>query len=397
MTRNFGNPCTQITPFAAMNTIQKESERKVILLATATITDENIFSNGLFQNVYVLYLMFDAMGYAPILIVHEKPTATSKIPPMLQACRMKTTEQILTHPLPVAAMIEIGMSVDPLLREFVKMLGGKLAKLYLGNILNIDVETPMFYPQMHFAHHVLEKIDRIWTSPHYGQHAEYAAYLNHVPPPADLNDMIAPYVWDPSIITRGGTLSMQWMPPATPEEEVIVIMEPNISVQKASLIPLLAVERWYRETGKTWKGKVVVINGERMTSTPHFSLNIGPGLDLVKDERVEFLDRRDMITAMKTYPSATFVCHQMNNEYNYMMLELLWSGFPVIHNSSMWAAFGYSYSGNCINVAAQQIQAALTQHRDRLATYKAHAQAIAWRHSPYNPEIQAAWEALLKK
>jgi hypothetical protein len=397
MTRNFGNPCSHIKPITTLSKIPALKDRKVILLATATITFENMFSNGLFQNVFILYKMFDAMGYAPILIIHEKPSNLDKIPPMLHCCRMMTTEQIIYQPLPVIALIEIGMSIDPLLREFVKMLGGKLAKLYLGNILNIDVETPIFYPAMHFAHHVIEKIDRIWVSPHYGQHAEYAARINHVEPPEKLEDMIAPYVWDTCIVTRDGEEHLRWRPRNSPEDDVIVIMEPNISFQKSSLVPILAVERWYRNNGRQWKGKLIVINGERMDNTPHFSMSIKTDLDLFKDGRVEMIERKDILTVMKTWPSAMFILHQFNNEYNYMTLELLACGFPTIHNSDNWAPFGYSYDGNNIEAAAEQLQSAWSSHGEHIEAYKAHAAALIWRHSPYNPDVHAAWDALLKK
>ena len=46
--------------------------RKVILLATSTITSDSFFVNGLYQNVCVLYKLFDSMGYAPILLVNNK-------------------------------------------------------------------------------------------------------------------------------------------------------------------------------------------------------------------------------------------------------------------------------------------------------------------------------------
>jgi len=397
MTYNVGNPSTDIQPHTRLSKIPAIKERKVILLATATITLGNLFSNGLFQNVFVLYRMFDAMGYAPILVIHEKPKTLDDIPPMLHACRMMTTEQIILQPIPVVALIEVGMSIDPLLREFVKMLGGKLAKLYLGNILNIDIETPIFYPQMHFAHHVIEKIDRIWVSPHYAQHAEYAAYLNHIIPPENIEDMIAPYVWDPSIITRDGEVRMQWRPRKTPEDDVFVIMEPNISFQKSSLVPLLALERWYRNGGRQWKGTCVVINGERIAGNPHFFNNVLNTLDLFKDGRLEMKDRMDMISVMTKWPSATFICHQFNNEYNYMTLELLISGFPVIHNAGAWSGFGYTYDGNNIDEAAYQIDSAYKSHAERLEPYKSHALSLSWRHSPYNPKVQMAWEELLKK
>jgi hypothetical protein len=395
MTRNFGNPHFQDTVKTTISKIPKLRDRKVVLLATATITNDNLFSNGLFQNVFVLYRMFDAMGYAPVLVIHEKPSSLDKIPQMLHNARMMTTEEVILQPIPVIALIEIGMSIDPLLRQFVKMLGGKLVKLYLGNILNIDIETPMFYPAMHFSHHIIEKIDKIWVSPHYGQHAEYASYINHIVPPSNLNDMIAPYVWDKSIVRRDGTENIKWRPREAPEDDVFVIMEPNISFQKSSYIPLLAVEHWYRSTGWTWKGKLVLVNGDRITNTPHFTQSVQPYLDIFKDKRVEVHERMDILTVLKTYPSAIFILHQVNNEYNYMTLELLECGFPAIHNSESWSSFGYSYSGNNVKEASEQIDAAYELHSERLEMYKAHAETLKWRHSPYNPDVHVAWESLL--
>ncbi len=396
MTRNFGNPDVDLVPSVSLSDLPPVEDRKVVLLATATITKDNMFSNGPFQNVFILYKMFEAMGYKPILIINEKPETKDKLPPALKNARMFTTEDVILKPLPVVALIEIGMSIDPLLREFVKMLGGKLAKLYLGNILNIDVETPMFYPSMHFAHHVIEKIDCIWTSPHYGQHAEYAAYLNHVIPPEDVSDMIAPYVWDPCFLSEP---TPSWAPPAAGEHTTFITMEPNISFQKSSFMVILAMERWYTTYGKArgWRGKFVIGNGERMTMTPHFSQNVMPALEIFKDERVEILDRRDIITAMKTWGSAVFVGHQVNNEYNYMTMELMWCGFPVVHNAMTWSPFGYFYEGNNLRAAAEQMEIAATKHADRAEVYKGHARTLAWRHSPYNPDVHRAWEALLKK
>ena len=397
MTVNFGNP-SMVSPSVGLSKIKPVKDRQVVLLATATITNDNLFSNGLFQNVFILYKMFDAMGYAPILVVNEKPKDLEKIPPMIHVCRLMNTEEILKRPIPVIALIEIGMSIDPLVREFVKMCGGKLVKVYLGNILNIDIETPIFYPAMHFAHHVIEKIDKIWVSPHYGQHAEYAAYLNHVVPPKDLVDMIAPYVWDPCIFTRDGGHVHRWRAPikTAPEEDVILIMEPNISFQKASLVPLLLVERWYRNGGRRWKGKVIVFNGSRVKDTPHFSKSIQPNLDLFIDGRIEYKDRTDIVTALKTWPTGLFVAHQYNNEYNYMALEHLWGGFPLVHNCGTWGEFGYFYEGNDIEAGAKQLELAYTGHSEKLEAYRAHAQVLAWRHSPYNPDIHGAWEKMLR-
>jgi hypothetical protein len=46
-------------PLKDISQIKSLVERPIVLLATATITDENIFANGLFQNVYILYKLME--------------------------------------------------------------------------------------------------------------------------------------------------------------------------------------------------------------------------------------------------------------------------------------------------------------------------------------------------
>jgi hypothetical protein len=328
--------------------------------------------------------------------VNEKPKKLKNIPETLHKCRMIVTEDILKQPMSnVAAMIEIGMSMDPLVRQFVKMIGGRLLKVYLGNILNIDVETPIFVTNHNFAHHVVGENDAILVSPHYGQHAEYATYVNHVPVKGGLESLIAPYVWDPNILTRDGTDQISWRAPATSEEEIFIIMEPNISFQKCSLVPLMILEKWYR-THRSWKGKVILANGERLMIVPHFAENVKPYLDLFKDGKVEITGRRDIVSTLKQWPTATFVLHNYNNEFNYMTLELLYTGFPVLHNSPSWIECGYGYNGADLAAAAELVEAARTRHEERLATYKAHAALLTWKYSPYNPAIHAAWGRIIE-
>ena len=166
------------------NTIQLSTksipERPIILLATALITDDNIFMNGLFQNVYVLYRMFESIGATPIMFVNKKPETIDKIPSYMRNIRIMCFDDLHKTPIPVKVYIEIGMSVNQDAHKFLKMLGAKICKLYLGNILNIDIENPIFNPSMNFAHHAKGLLDEIWVSPHYYQHGQYARALNNV-------------------------------------------------------------------------------------------------------------------------------------------------------------------------------------------------------------------------
>ena len=80
LTDTFGDPCASMKPWTSMAALKGIESRKIILLSTATITEENLYANGLFQNVFVFYRMFDAMGYAPILLISDKPKTMQGIP-----------------------------------------------------------------------------------------------------------------------------------------------------------------------------------------------------------------------------------------------------------------------------------------------------------------------------
>jgi hypothetical protein len=364
------------------------SSRKIITLATATIHNDSLFVNGLFQNVFILYKMLDAMGYAPILLVNEKPSDLNKVPAILRNVRMIIAEEILRNSIPIHLNIEIAMSIDPNMRRHMRSKGTKTVKLYLGNILNIDIETPIFYPAVHFAHHVVGEIDEVWVSPHYRQHSEYAGLINKVQAAK-----IAPYVWDPSILTLGGTRQYKWRPRQEGEAQVFVILEPNISFQKCSLIPLLIVEKLYRASKGDFK--VLIGNSERLQANPFFTKTILPTLELYKDGRLMFSGRNTITSIMNDYPSSIAVAHQWNNQYNYMTLEYLVSGFPILHNAPDWSDAGYYYEGSSVEKGMEVLKKVVEFHSSSLEQYAAGAAALQWRHSPYNPEVHKAWSKLL--
>ena len=365
-------------------------QRPIILLATALITDDNIFMNGLFQNVYVLYRLFESIGSTPIMFVNKKPDSLDKIPSYMRNIRIMSSDDIAKSPIPIHTYIEIGMSVDINMHKFLKMCGAKICKLYLGNILNIDIENPIFMPGMNFAHHVKGMMDKIWVSPHYAQHGQYARALNKV----DLDKkepIVVPYVWDSQMLTGDNERRFQWRPPSKTEEDVFLILEPNISFQKCSLIPLLILEAWFRKN-PNWKGEVVLINGERLMLIPFFRETVWKNLDIVKAGRVKLRGRVDILTLLKEYPSAIPICHQWNNEYNYMVLEYFHCGFPVLHNSGDWSPYGYYYPNADFAKAVEQIEKIREFHHENLETYKTHARGLAWKHSHHNPDVQAEWK-----
>ncbi len=395
MTRNVSFASDAITPSTDLLSISNQPlfTRPVVVIATASISESNIYMNGLYQNCVILYRLAEAIGWLPIFVVQSKPKNLEGIPNFFRKCRIAEIEELLQNPLPVKIYLEIGMSLASHLRRFMKMCGARTVKLYLGNILNIDIETPTHLAGVNFAHHVIGEQDEIWTSPHYAQHLEYAACLNGVEPDA-AHAKIAPYVWDPCILTNDGERNITWRPRLSHEKPCIVIIEPNISFQKTALIPLLILEEYSRKHPNI-DFDVILFNGERFMASNYFKVMIQPSLSFFTKQTITVEGRSDIVSILTKYPHATVVCHQLTNEYNYMVFELLWSKFPVIHNSTAWKTFGYTYPEQDIRKGAECLHYALMNHDENLEVYTSHAKALAWKHSIYNPEIQQAWKDLL--
>lgn len=393
MTRRVPGPGDSVVPSSKLSNISPAFQRKIILIATASITDSNIYNNGLYQNCFILYRLAEAIGWLPIFVVNKKPTNLHGIPDFVRTCRMAEVEDILKQPLPIKVYVEVGMSISSNLRKYLRMLGARTCKLYLGNIVNIDIETPMFFPGMNFSHHVVGEQDEIWTSPHYGQNSEYASALNQLEP-SGKSMRIAPYVWDSCILTNDGRRELQWRPRTSEEPLTFLIMEPNISFQKTSILPLLLIEEWSL-ANPTIQFKVVVLNGDRLCATGYYKTSIEPCLTIAKRGLIEYSGRHDMLHVMNTYSHSIPVCHQISNEFNYMVLEFMHAGFPVLHNCDAWKDFGYYYAEQDTLGGAKQLQEVLQYHSERIEAYKSHVKALTWRHSIYNPDVQKAWTELL--
>jgi len=361
------------------------TEKPRVLLTTVKISDDHIWANGLFQNIYILYKMMEVLGFEPVLMVDNLDN--NKDATIVKRFRITDFKQYIAAPFKVIAYLEMGMSCDASIRRFFRNMGAKVAKLYMGNILNIDIETITFYPATNFSHHVAGEIDEIWVSPHYDIHAEYAGAINGL----FGKTRIAPYVWDPMFIEEHGSkydatgLSQQ-------SPRVFLVMEPNISFQKNALAPLLALEAYYREHPHL-VDHVIVVNGNKFKDNPYFTANIAPHLSILKAGKLQLMPRAHVGNLMKVMKHAIVVQHQVNNEYNYSLLEFMKMGFPLIHNVPRLSSYGYYYEGNDFDAAAAKIKQAATAHNP--TQYKAHAEQLTYQFSIHNPANIAGWRRLV--
>jgi hypothetical protein len=381
----------QETSDVCLTPLDITKEKPAVILASNEITDDTVFLNGLTQNIVILYDLFESMGYSAY-IFENAASASPNRNPFLLKYRKITTEHLVKQGMKnVRAFIEIGMSIDELTRGYLRSIGAKIVKLYLGNILNIDIENIHCYSSAFFHHHIVGEIDETWTSPHYYQHMDYASVLNRTPME---NGKIAPYVWDTCFIENYAK-NMRWKPAADWRNTDIVIMDPNISFQKYSFYSVLLAEAMARATPE-WKGRVHIINGDRMKLTTNAMRHFLSRLTLYDTGRIILHERKRIHEIMTEYPNATFITHQWNNEYNYSTLELMYNNYPILHNAEGWSNFGYYYSINDWSTAVSKLREVMEHHAKMLPVYKTHTQNLIWKHSIHHPEIRRRWSELLQ-
>jgi hypothetical protein len=369
-----------------MKNVKIQSELKAVFLTTTRIPDNHLWANGLFQNVFVIYTMFEACGYQPFFFVDSvKSNPDSELHKNIRVLDMET---YIKAPFRLYAYVELGMSCDQNLRNAFRSVGAKIIKVYLGNILNIDIETPMFYPSMNFSHHVTGGLDEIWLSPHYWFHKAFAGSINRIMDKAK----ICPYVWDSRFINANRDIYVHKISPPYS----FTVMEPNISFQKNSLMPIFIIEALFKKSPHL-VNDIVVINGDKLKNNPHFSQNILPDLEIYKAGKLHLLPRGDVITVAKHLNNHIILQHTVNNEYNYSFLEHMWMGFPILHNFSAFKEFAYYYEENNIDSALVALEDIFLNHIVRREFYKSQANQLAWRFSPYNPENQNAWIEMIEE
>ena len=369
-----------ITPYK--NSIMEG--RNAILITTEPIDFQNIWGCGLFQNVLFLYRLYEVAGYTPYLFMGAKPAAESDFSKKFRTMDVKEWNM---KPFPIYAFIEMGVSCSPQMRSIFRQCGAKIFKLKLGNDLNGATENSIFKKRVGDAiGYDAGNVDTMLISPHYDLQQEYVSVINKNYPCVK----IAPYVWEPTLIHEMADIHV-W---SKTGPYSFTIMEPNISFQKCSLVPIMICEAFYRQKPELMDG-VAIINGDVLKKSVFCNESIFPNLDLYNKNKIHLLPRNTVKAVAKTLNRNIVIFHTVNNEYNYMFLEYLYMGFPVVHNYKRLKDYGYYYEGNGILEGAKMVETLIRTHGSNLELYKAKCRQLIWNFSIYNPNNITGWKNIL--
>jgi len=297
-----------------------------------------LFENGLRQNVFFLYKMFRASPNCKqvYLLNHGDgepldAAAEAKIDP----AAIVRTAQVLNE---LDYVISVGAAIDKSCVEQLKSRDIPIIAYKCGNGGVISMEATAARPPRADAERYTDADDftAIWMTP---QHLHtYRGWCETIyRRPVDP----VPHIWAPDFIeNRPDEISRNFGYKVGNRPWRIAVMDPNITVMKTSHMPILVCEAAFREAPNDFAA-FYITNTIPHLQNGHFS-NFLNWMSATK-AGIMTPEARFVSADMLTNHSDAVVTHQWENELNYLYYEVLYGGYPLIHNSKMLEDYGYYY------------------------------------------------------
>lgn len=287
-------------------------------------------SNGYLQNVKFFYDLLVSLGHMPYFLVSGE--SVSPIVTMYgKTYRFVSHQSALSGDLRFDIAFDAAASINSDFRHQLKeRFGTRIVVIRYGISMVMDMEQMVHVETLTPGVHV-GNADMLWTSPHIAYGASYLQTLYNCPA------VPAPYLWEPDFINGAEPTGA---PGNVPD---IYVMEPNLSVIKNALIPLTIIEEVYRRAPESF-GKATILNGLGFNSRKFFLENIVRNLPCARAEKnkVYFAGRHGFSDTFKRRGDV-LLGHQWGCDLNYLYLEALYLGVPLVHNAKALSKVGYYY------------------------------------------------------
>jgi hypothetical protein len=351
----------------------------------------SLFENGLRQNVLFLYLLFkNAANCRRVFLLNHGDGEPIEFGEELGLDRdaIVRTPQVIDQ---LDYVVSMGAALD---RETVQTLKAKGCKIVCykggnGGVISMEaiVAKPNPRPdaELYFDH---DYYDAIWMTPqHIHTYRGWCELLYRCPV------YEAPQIWAPLLIeTMDPAHRARYGYKPTREPWRIGVMDPNITVMKTSHLPMLVCEVAFRRDPKAFRA-MYISNTWHFREKAHFrafftSLTAAKAGVMTSEPRFvgpQFIaDHCDAV-----------VTHHWENGLNYLYYEVLYGGYPLIHNSEFLRGYGYYYDDFDAESGADALLRAHAEHNDRLSDYKRTNESLFRRLDPSTQETIALHERLL--
>ena len=147
--------------------------------------------------------------------------------------------------------------------------------------------------------------------------------------------------------------------------------------------------------------KHVYITNINSQNNPNYQFNftlfnrILSSLDLFKKSKLSVETRYNSLFFM-SQNSDIVVSHQMENNLNYLYLDLAWMGWPLVHNANLCKDVGYYYEGFNYDEASEKLNNIILHHNSNKDEYLKKNRLIIDNYLPTNKSLQNKYKCLIE-
>jgi len=388
--------------------------RKIYVAIVVNPDETKYFNNGLHQNAFYLHKLLQQIDLVvPLLVAPPAMFRNSSaidtsdgVPDQVNAFgQVVYNWDLFKKDYHLDALLLISAAVEP--EELAKFRENnvKIVSIIYGNRYVTDQETMIFgalkrpkgegiRPAANDLLREDQQADVVWVSPHYAWQRDYIQHRYG----AD-RSYVCPYVWDPELLELKYDSNAFWegrspyYDYSLPSAKSVFVTEPNVSVTKTTLFPLIVLEKLHNQNPDLMT-KAYCYGAEDAALHNEPFKKYASGLNIVKAGGVTFPGRHPypLITAR----SQVLFHHQFANALNYTMLEAAHLDLPVVHNSEFMKDFGYYYRGGSVTEATQQLERALRHgEREDLEDYVRNSEKMLNQFSLFNQSNIEGYVSLL--
>lgn len=355
---------------------------KCMISMSHTVDQPNLwFSNGYSQNVKFFYDLLELMGHEPWFMTAQRIEG-DQFELDGRSYRCVQMQQMVDEMIHCDIAFEGGVTINPDLRSFLRQaFGTRIVSLRYGIGLLMDMEQLVHAETMSPGIHVAGA-DVVWTSPHIAYGLPYLRTLYRCP------SGVSPYIWEPEFVTR------RFLASGKPRTRDIFVMEPNLSVIKNALIPMAIIEQVYRAEPDSFS-RAMILNAMQFYQRQYFLENIVRNMEAMLAERnkVYFTPRARFDECFQQQD--LLLGHQWGCDLNYLYLEALYAGIPLVHNSDSLREVGYYYPDFDVDRGRDQCLRALKDYR--VEEHIGANMAELHKYSIHNPQVQKEYARLIEQ
>ncbi|WP_308727092.1 DUF2827 domain-containing protein [Burkholderia cepacia] len=335
---------------------------------------QSIWENGIFQNCYFLAELLSCSPLVKEVCLVNGNGGTPESGSAFLALAPVPVVDLNRAMDTLDVVIEMSAQLNPDWTQGFRARGGRLVAMRVANDYVIDIERmthdlPSGLLALGSPYHA------VWTLPAFERTcAPYYEMVLNAPVRA------MPHLWGPELLetTLGDAApSFQYVPGR--QRWRVAIVEPNLCMVKSSHLPMLVVDLAHRQD-PTFIDHLKVHNAMALKDDPRF-VSFARSLDLVCHGKATVESRVPIFELMNH--TEAIVSHHWENGQNYLYYEVLYGGYPLIHNSDWLLGCGYRYANFDCQGGATALRRAFAEHDEQADDYRREARAFLTQLHPH--------------